>query len=90
MAEMAANSLKNKNDSYDPQKMNYCKGTINISAMSDNEMQMVFQNVYKRFYLNPKRILRMMILVMRHPEVFSIKRIAGMFFYTFLTKRQKN
>jgi radical SAM superfamily enzyme YgiQ (UPF0313 family) len=89
LAKMSADFLKNKNNFFDPQSANYGNSIINISAMSDDELQMIFKNVYKKFYLNPKRILRMIILVMRHPEVFTLTRLAGMFSYTFFPKRYK-
>jgi anaerobic magnesium-protoporphyrin IX monomethyl ester cyclase len=89
LAKMASDSIHNRISFSDPQKSNYCKDTINISAMSDEELQMIFQNVYKRFYINPKRILRMMILVIRHPEFFTLTRLAGMFSYTFFPKQNR-
>ncbi|PKN10383.1 MAG: hypothetical protein CVU72_01355, partial [Deltaproteobacteria bacterium HGW-Deltaproteobacteria-7] len=90
LAKMVNDNLPDKNDFFDPQKSNYCRDSINISGMPDKELQMIFRNVYMRFYLNPKRILRIMILMLRHPEVFTLKRIAGMFFYAFLPMGQKN
>ena len=39
LAEMAADFIKNKNDLYDPRKINYYNSILNISAMSDNELQ---------------------------------------------------
>ena len=84
LASMADDFLKNKNDLFDTQRANFCKDTINISAMPDDELQNIFQNAYKRFYLNPKRILRLMILIIQHPEVFTLKRLAGMFLFAFI------
>lgn len=89
LAAMAKDHLPDKSDFFDPQKSNYCKDTINISAMSDDELQLIFQNVYKRFYSNPKRIFRVMILVIRHPELFTLTRLTGMFSYTFFRKRSR-
>jgi anaerobic magnesium-protoporphyrin IX monomethyl ester cyclase len=90
LSKMAADNLSMKNDFFDTQKSNYCKGTINISAMSDDELRIIFQNVYMRFYTNPRRILRVIVLIIVNPEIFTLKRLAGMFFYAFLPKRQKN
>lgn len=90
LATMATNYLPDKNDLFNLQKMAYCKGTINISAMSDDELQIIFQNVYKRFYINPRRIVRMMILVMKHSELFTLKRLGEMFFYAFFPKLRRN
>jgi anaerobic magnesium-protoporphyrin IX monomethyl ester cyclase len=89
LAKMATDYIPDKNDLFDLQKISYCRGTINISAMSDHELQMIFQNVYKRFYLHPRRILRIMILVIRHPEVFTLTRILEMFSYSFFPKLYK-
>lgn len=90
LEKMATNYQPDKNDLFDMQKAAYCKGTINISAMSDHELQTIFQNAYKRFYINPGRILRVMTLVMRQPELFTVKRLAEMFFYAFFPKLRRN
>ncbi|MBN1363399.1 MAG: radical SAM protein, partial [Syntrophaceae bacterium] len=89
LAKMAEDYLKNKNDLSDPQKSNYHKDTVNISAMSDNELQEIFQNVYRRFYMNPQRIWRLMLLIIKHPEVFTLNRLAGMFLYAFFPGKFK-
>jgi radical SAM superfamily enzyme YgiQ (UPF0313 family) len=89
LAEIAEDYLRHRNEFSNPQTSNYCKDTINISGMSDDELQWIFENVYKRFYLNPGRMVRMMILIARQPEVFSLKRLAGMFFYAFFPKKRR-
>lgn len=89
LAELAEDYLRRKNEFSDPQKSNYCKDTINISGMSDDELQWIFENAYKRFYLNPGRMLRMMVLIARQPEVFTLKRLAGMFVYAFFPKKRR-
>lgn len=89
LAEIAEDYLRHKNEFSDPQKSNYCKDTINISGMSDDELQWIFENAYKRFYLNLKRIIRMIVLIARHPEVFTLKRLAGMFLYAFFPKNRQ-
>jgi radical SAM superfamily enzyme YgiQ (UPF0313 family) len=90
LAKMAADVLKNKNDSLDPLKMNYQITTLNISAMPDRELQKISKLAYRRFYINPQRIFRLIKLAIQHPELFSFQRLAGMFLFTFLPKRQKN
>ncbi|MEN6421172.1 MAG: radical SAM protein, partial [Smithella sp.] len=90
LAEIASDSLKNKKDIFDPLKMNYQITTLNISAMPDHELQKISNLAYKRFYINPQRILRLMKLVIQQPELFSFKRLAGMFVFTFLPKPQRN
>jgi radical SAM superfamily enzyme YgiQ (UPF0313 family) len=73
LAEMAANVLNGRNDAIDPRDVNYYTSTLNISAMSDRELQMVLRRAYRRFYLNPKRILRVVIY---YPKVLSLPRYA--------------
>jgi anaerobic magnesium-protoporphyrin IX monomethyl ester cyclase len=68
LAKMAADITTKKN--LNPQTMNYQN---NISAMSDVELHKIFRQAYRRFYLNPKRILG---LVMHHPEPWSLPRYA--------------
>lgn len=84
LARMAEDNCTMKIELFDTQKSNYCKDTINISAMSDSELQKVFQSAYKRFYLNPRRILRLIVLIIRNPQVFTFKRLIGMFLFTFI------
>jgi anaerobic magnesium-protoporphyrin IX monomethyl ester cyclase len=71
LAEMAADTLKNKNYIFDPQKINYQTSALNISAMSDRELHRVFRKAYMRLYLNPKSILR---IIMHHPNILSLPR----------------
>ena len=87
LAEMTADFFKNKNDTIDPHKINYHTSTLNISAMSDSDWHKISRCSYKRFYLNPKRMLRLMKLAIQHPEVFSLKRIAEMFIIKILPRR---
>ncbi len=84
LARMADDFQKSRDNLSDTKKANYCKDTINISAMSDNELQTIFQNAYKRFYMNPRRILRMMLLIVKNPQIFTFKRLIGMFLFTFI------
>lgn len=71
LAEMAANILRNKNYKFIPKKMNYQKSILNISAMTDSELQRVFRRAMFRFNLNPKIIMR---LIIHHPRAFSLPR----------------
>ncbi len=86
LANMAANFRKDKIDTIESCSTNYLTTTLNISAMSDSELKKVHQNAYRRFYLNPRRILRLIRLAVHHPEVFSLKRIAGIFLFRILPK----
>jgi radical SAM superfamily enzyme YgiQ (UPF0313 family) len=76
LADLAANVIKNKNKVIDSRDMNYFNMMYNISAMSDRDLRRVFRHAYSRTYLNPKRILR---LIMHHPQILSLPR------YAFLT-----
>ncbi len=75
LAEMCGGILKNRNDVTNPHDMNYFTSALNISAMSDRELQRIFRHANSKFYLNPKRILR---LIIRHPNIFSLPRYAFM------------
>lgn len=78
LEKMATEFLKNKNRIINPQETVYFppSSVLNISAMSDTELQKIFRLAYRRFYLNPKRILR---LVTRHPNILSLP------WYAFIT-----
>lgn len=71
LAEMAADLLENKNKKIDPQKMNYFNSTQNISAMSDNELKKVFKRAFRLFYLNPKRLGRIIIV---YPDILALPK----------------
>jgi len=71
LADMAISALINRNN-INPHEVNYFN-KINISAMSNMDLHRVFQHAYMRFYLNPKRILR---IAMHHPNFFSLPRYA--------------
>jgi anaerobic magnesium-protoporphyrin IX monomethyl ester cyclase len=73
LAEMCTNILKNRHDVTNPHDMNYFTNALNISAMSDHELQRIFRHANRRFYLNAKRILR---LIMRHPNILSLPHYA--------------
>jgi radical SAM superfamily enzyme YgiQ (UPF0313 family) len=89
LAEMAIDSLTNKQVTLDPLKMNYQNTTLNISAMSNRDLKRISMLAYRRFYLNPRRILKLITLVLQHPEFFSVKRLAGMFIFTFIPRNKR-
>ena len=70
----------------DPRNITYFTSTINISAMSDRDLQMVFRRAYRRFYFNPKRILRLAIY---HPKTLSLPYYAFLFLMKIVPRRQK-
>jgi anaerobic magnesium-protoporphyrin IX monomethyl ester cyclase len=73
LAEMAGDLFKNRNDGDSSGNTNYFNITLNISAMSDRDLQRVFRRAYRRFYLNPKRIFR---VIMHHPKILSLPSYA--------------
>lgn len=67
LADMAADALKKRNN-FDPNNINYFS-SISIAAMTDRDLTRIFRLAYRRFYLNPKRIAR---LIMHLPRVFFL------------------
>jgi len=86
LARMATDVLKKGIDSIDPRNFTYFNNTVNISAMSDRDLQTIFRRAYKRFYMNPKRLLS---LVLHHPQAFSLPFYAFLFLMKLLPKRHK-
>jgi radical SAM superfamily enzyme YgiQ (UPF0313 family) len=84
LADMVSDAQKRRNYDIAPHDMNYSNSTINISAMSDSDLQRVFRCAYRRVYLNPKRILR---LVINHPKVLSLPRYAVLTLIKILPRR---
>jgi radical SAM superfamily enzyme YgiQ (UPF0313 family) len=69
LAEMAADHLKIKYGKMPPRQVNYYSHNINISAMSDTELRTVFRNAHLRFYLNPRKVMK---LLTTHPDVSAL------------------
>lgn len=61
--------IKHKNTITQSYNMNYYNNNLNISAMSDKELRRVFQKAYRRFYLNPRKIFR---ILKNHPQVTAL------------------
>jgi anaerobic magnesium-protoporphyrin IX monomethyl ester cyclase len=87
LAKMAADTLKNKKHTIDPQEMSFLASTLNISAMSDSELSRVFRSAYRRFYLAPQRILG---LIIRHPNFHSLPYYAFLLFIRALPRRHNS
>jgi radical SAM superfamily enzyme YgiQ (UPF0313 family) len=87
LADMAANVIKSRNKFIDSRDMNYFNMMYNISAMSDRDLQRVFRHAYGRTYLNPRRILR---LIMHHPQILSLPRYAFLTLIRALPKRRNS
>ena len=84
LANMAEDLFKN-NNTIDLRNTTFFTNTLNISAMSDRELQKVFRGAYRRFYLNPKRLLN---LALHHPKTFSLPLYGLLFLMKFLPKRR--
>jgi len=85
LAEMAATTLKNRND-IDPYDVNYFSN-VNISSMTDNDLKRLFRRAYRRFYLDPKRIVRIAI---HHPNFFSLPRFAFLALIKILPRKRNS
>ena len=78
LATMASHLLKDNPHITDPRFINYFNNTLNVSAMTDQELHAVFRRAYRLFFLNPRRILR---LAINHPRTRSLPRYA---FFTLM------
>jgi radical SAM superfamily enzyme YgiQ (UPF0313 family) len=85
LAEMVPDVHKKINYDINPRDANFFTRTLNISAMSDHDLKMVFRRAYRRFYLNPKRIIR---LVINHPRILSLPLYAYLFLIRILPRRR--
>ena len=85
LADMVFDAQKNSHKDIDLHDLNYFNTTLNISAMSDGELRRVFRRAYIRFYLNPKRVLR---LIIHHPQILSIPRYAFLILIKVLPGRR--
>jgi anaerobic magnesium-protoporphyrin IX monomethyl ester cyclase len=75
LAKMAADFFKFKKDTFDPLEVSYLSSDLNISAISNRDLRNIVISAYLRFYLSPKRILR---LIIYHPDFLSLP------YYAFL------
>jgi len=69
LADMSSDVLSTRNINIDLENLNFYNHSINVSAMTDDELRKVFRSSYKRFYLNPSRIIR---LILKHPDKLSL------------------
>jgi radical SAM superfamily enzyme YgiQ (UPF0313 family) len=87
LADMSSEFLKRKSDIINACQMHYYDHSLNMSAMSDRDLQKVFQYAYRRFYLNPKRILR---LDLHHPNILSLPYYASLTLSRSFPRRYKS
>lgn len=71
LAEMAATVMRERGIDPETGNLNYFTHSVNISGMTDNELHRIFRGSYRRFYLNPRRIAR---IIARHPRKWSLPR----------------
>jgi radical SAM superfamily enzyme YgiQ (UPF0313 family) len=86
LAKRAADILKNKNYTIDPNYINYYNNYLNISAMSDSELHKVLRRAYRSFYLNPKRMLSLAIY---HPRSLALPYYAILIWIRALPRRHR-
>jgi len=67
--DMLPENLKLKHNRMQSHNMNYYSNNLNISAMSDKELRLVFQKAYRRVYLNPRKIFR---ILASHTQVTAL------------------
>jgi anaerobic magnesium-protoporphyrin IX monomethyl ester cyclase len=85
--ELAEMAVQNINNAVNPKKMTfYYANTLNISSMSDRDLQRVIRRAYRRFYLNNKRLLN---LVIYHPQFFQLPWYAFLTLFKILPLRRR-
>lgn len=84
LSAIAVDIIKDRKETYNPREMTYFTSSLNISAMSDCDLQKVYRSAYRRFYLSPKRLWG---LVIHHPQFIALPRYA--FFIIIRTLQQK-
>jgi anaerobic magnesium-protoporphyrin IX monomethyl ester cyclase len=85
LADMVLDSQKKDNDNVSAHDASYYKNTLNISAMSDGELQIIFRRAYRSFYFKPQRMLK---LLFYHPNVFSLLHYAFLTLIRILPRRR--
>lgn len=66
--------------------LNYFTSSINISSMTDQELNDVFRTAYRRFYLNPGRVFR---VIFQHPRKQSLPRYAVIMIQKIIPGRKR-
>jgi radical SAM superfamily enzyme YgiQ (UPF0313 family) len=87
LADMAVDILKKRNNAIHLRDLNYFANALNISAMLDSELNMIFRQANRLFYLNPKRILS---LIIYHPNLISLPRYAFSTLIKILPRNRKS
>jgi radical SAM superfamily enzyme YgiQ (UPF0313 family) len=85
LADMVSECIKNRNDGGVLNKSTYLNSNLNISAMSDRELQKIVQSAHRRFYLNPRRIIK---LILTHPKAISLPHYAFLVVLRSMPKRR--
>jgi anaerobic magnesium-protoporphyrin IX monomethyl ester cyclase len=87
LAEMIPKVNSNKSNTINPLYINFFNNSFNISAMSDDELHRVFRSAYIRFYMNPRKVLR---LIINHPRILSLPRYAFTTMMKMLPRRHSS
>jgi hypothetical protein len=85
LARMAFDILKKRHHAIEPQNITYFTNSLNLSAMSDHDLQKIFRSAYRRFYFSPKRLLRLAIY---HPKALSLPFYAFLFIMKIIPWKQ--
>ncbi len=87
LAEMVSDVSEKIDCDFDIYDANFFTRITNISAMSDDDLQRIFRRAYRRFYLNPKRIIR---LVGHHPSILSLPFYAYLFLIRIWSRKRRS
>jgi anaerobic magnesium-protoporphyrin IX monomethyl ester cyclase len=87
LATMCSDEIKKRNVFGDQCNTTYFTNKLNISAMSDRDLQIIFRLAYRRFYMNPQRIL---LIAIHHPRFFSLTRYALITLMKILRRRHNS
>lgn len=71
MYDMCTDILAERGITLDPNDLDYFKGKVNVSEMTDDELYGLQRRAYKRFYINPARVMR---ILLHHPRPLSLMR----------------
>jgi anaerobic magnesium-protoporphyrin IX monomethyl ester cyclase len=84
LASMVVDILNKRSEVIKPKNLTYFTNTLNVSAMSDRDLQKIFRRAYRRFYFNPIRLAR---LIIHHPRILSLPHYAFLFLMRIIPGR---
>jgi radical SAM superfamily enzyme YgiQ (UPF0313 family) len=68
-------------------ELDFFRGNYNLSAMSDEQLFTLHREAYRRFYADPKRMIR---IALRHPRPLFLPRLALRAFAKALPRKRGN